>query len=81
MTKTGNKYLRYYLIEATSSVIRHVPTFNSYYQKKYDESSTHQHKRALALTTRKFIRMIFGKLKQKSTLFRRKSRIEQFNPF
>lgn len=62
MTKTGNKYLRYYLFEATNSVIRHIPEYKDFYQKKYDESTIHKHKRALALTTRKFIRLIFGLL-------------------
>lgn len=62
MSKAGNRYLRYYLIEATGSVIRHVPEYQEFYQKKYAEVTTHQHKRALALTSRKFIRLIFGLL-------------------
>ncbi|WP_414153378.1 transposase [Peptoniphilus sp.] len=62
MTKTGNKYLRYYLFEATSSIIRHIPEYKNFYQKKYDESTIHKHKRALALTTRKFIGLIFSLL-------------------
>ena len=32
------------------------------YQKKYAETRNHQHKRALALTSRKFIRLLFGLL-------------------
>lgn len=62
MTKTGNKYLRYYLIEATSSIKNHIPEYKEYYKKKYDEVTTHQHKRALALTSRKLVRLIFGLL-------------------
>ena len=62
MTKTGNKYLRYYLIEAANSVRKHVPEFNEYYHKKFDEVTSHQHKRALALTSRKLVRLIFGLL-------------------
>ena len=62
MTKTGNKYLRYYLIEAANSVKNHVPEYNEYYYKKYGEVTTHQHKRALALTSRKLVRLIFGLL-------------------
>ncbi|MBP7278808.1 MAG: IS110 family transposase [Sedimentibacter sp.] len=62
MTKTGNKYLRYYLIEATNSVKNHISVFNEFYRKKYDEVTTHQHKRALALTSRKLVRLIFGLL-------------------
>ena len=62
MSKAGNRYLRYYLIEAASSVVRHIPEYQNFYQKKYDEVTTHQHKRALALTSRKLIRLIFGLL-------------------
>jgi len=62
MTKTGNKYLRYYLLEAANSVKNNVPVFNEFYHKKYDEVTSHQHKRALALTSRKLVRLIFGLL-------------------
>lgn len=62
LTKTGNKYLRYYILEATSSVIRHIKEYNNYYHKKYDEALIHQHKRALALTGRKLVRLIFALL-------------------
>ena len=34
----------------------------AFYEKKYAEVSKHQHKRALALTARKLIRLIFGLL-------------------
>ncbi len=62
LSKAGNTYLRYYLIEATSHVKNHCSEFAAFYQKKYDEVKIHQHKRALALTARKFIRLIFGLL-------------------
>lgn len=62
MSKAGNRYLRYYIIEATGSVIRHCPEYERFYHKKYAETRTHQHKRALALTSRKFIRLLFGLL-------------------
>lgn len=62
MSKEGNRYLRYYLIEASNSVKNNVPAFNKFYCKKYDEVKTHQHKRALALTSRKLIRLIFSLL-------------------
>ena len=55
-------YLRYYLIEATSHVKEHCSEFATYYKKKYAEVKLHQHKRALALTARKFVRLIFGLL-------------------
>ena len=62
MSKAGNSYLRYYLIEATNSVKNHAKVFNDFYHKKYAEVKNHQHKRALALTSRKLIRLIFGLL-------------------
>ncbi len=62
MTKTGNKYLRYYLIEAANSVKNNVPEYKEFYKKKFSEVTTHQHKRALALTSRKLVRLIFGLL-------------------
>lgn len=62
MHKAGNSYLRYYLGEAANSVRRHIPEYRDYYAKKYNEVPKHQHKRALALTSRKFVRLVFGLL-------------------
>ena len=62
MSKAGNKYLRYYLIEATNSIRCHEDSFAAYYRKKFDESKTHHHKRAFALTSRKTIRLIYSLL-------------------
>lgn len=60
ITKAGNTYLRDYLGEAANSVRRHIPEYGEYYAKKYAEVTKHQHKRALALTSRKFVRLVFG---------------------
>ena len=62
MMKAGNRYLRYYLIQAAGSVVRYCPEYTDYYNKKFAEVPKHQHKRALALTARKLIRLIFGLL-------------------
>lgn len=62
MNKAGNRYLRYYMIEAAGSVIQYCPEYKAFYDKKFAEVRTHQHKRALALTSRKLIRMLFGLL-------------------
>ena len=62
MSKAGNTYLRYYLLEATNSVISHEPTFKKYYDRKFEEVKIHKHQRALALTARKFVRLIYGLL-------------------
>jgi transposase len=68
MNKAGNRYLRYYMIEAAGSVIAHCPEYKAFYDKKFAEVRNHQHKRALALTSRKLIRMLFGLL-DKSQLY------------
>ena len=62
MAKAANMYLKYYISEATSKMIMFNPVFKNYYQKKYSEVKSHQHKRALALSSRKLIRLIFGLL-------------------
>ena len=62
ISKAGNPYLRYYLGEAANSVRKHIPEYADYYARKYAEVTKHQHKRALALTSRKFVRLVFGLL-------------------
>uniref|UniRef100_UPI00126A2DDB transposase n=1 Tax=Robinsoniella peoriensis TaxID=180332 RepID=UPI00126A2DDB len=62
ITSAGNAYLRYYLCEAANTLRRHIPEYGEYYAKKYAEVTKHQHKRALALTSRKFVRLVFGLL-------------------
>ncbi|NLL53078.1 MAG: IS110 family transposase [Peptococcaceae bacterium] len=58
LTRTGNHYLRYYLVEAANSVKNREPVYNEYYYKKYDEVPKHKHKRALVLTARKLVRLV-----------------------
>ena len=55
---SGNRYLRYYLMEAANSVKMHDPVFAQYYAQKYAENKTFAHKRALALTARKLVRLV-----------------------
>ena len=62
MSKAGNPYLRYYLGEAANSVRKHIPEYADFYARKYAEVCKHQHKRALALTSRKLVRLVFGLL-------------------
>jgi transposase len=62
LSKTGNDYLRYYLIEAADSVRRNEPVYKEFYQKKYSEATKHHHKRALVLTARKLVRLIWALL-------------------
>lgn len=61
----SNKYLRYYLIEATSSCVRlNFPFIKDFYDSKFKKVTKHQHKRALVLSARKLVRLIFGLLRK-----------------
>jgi len=62
MSKSGNRYLRYYLVQAANSVRHHIPEYKDYFNKKYNEVIKTQHKRALVLTARKFVRLVFALL-------------------
>ena len=59
LIKSGNRYLRYYLLEAANSVRRCDSEFRRYYDLKYKEVNQFQHKRALALTARKLVRLVY----------------------
>ena len=59
---SGNKYLKYYLLEATNKVRLHDTEFARFYRIKFREVPKHQHKRALALTARKLVRLVFSLL-------------------
>jgi transposase len=63
LVKSGNRYLRYYLVEAADSLRKCDSEFRRYYDLKFKEVNRFQHKRALALTARKFIRLVFRLLK------------------
>ena len=62
LTKAGNTYLRYYLVEAANCLRLHNADYRAFYQRKFDEVPKHQHKRALVLTARKFVRLVFAML-------------------
>lgn len=62
MSRAGNTYLRYYLGEAANSVRKHIREYAEYYARKYAEATRHQHKRVLALTSHKFVQLVFGLL-------------------
>ena len=59
LIKSGNRYLRYYLLEAANSVRRCDSEFRRYYDLKFKEANQFQHKRALALTARKLVRLVY----------------------
>jgi transposase len=58
LSQRGNRYLRYYLVEAANSVRRHCPEYAAYYAAKYAQTPKHPHQRALVLTARKLVRLI-----------------------
>ena len=63
MIHSGNRYLKYYLCEAALSLVRCDAEYRSFYHRKYKEVNKYQHKRALALTARKLVRLVFRLLK------------------
>lgn len=69
MSKSGNEYLRYYLIEAANALRMHNAEYKAYYTTKSKEVPKHQHKRALVLTARKLIRLIYA-LPKKGQLYK-----------
>lgn len=66
LSQRGNRYLRYYLIEAANSVRRHCPEYADYYAAKYAETPKHPHQRALVLTARKLVRLIDALLRSQA---------------
>ena len=69
MIKAANTHLRYYLIEAANSMRNHNNEYQAYYNRKYKEVRKHQHKRALVLTARKLVRLVYALL-SKQQLYR-----------
>lgn len=78
LIRSGNRILRYYLIEAASSVRVHDPVFAEYYAMKKAEPKQYAHKRALALTARKLVRLVFFLLKS-NQLYQPKGGYRQLN--
>lgn len=58
LIKSANVFLKYYLSEACNMMRHNDSSITAYYSKKYNESLTHKHRRALVLSTRKFIRLV-----------------------
>ena len=62
LIKFGNRYLRYYIMEATNKVRMHDHELKRFYDLKYSQTPKTPHKRALALTARKFVRLVYALL-------------------
>ena len=64
LKRTGNEYLRYYFVQAADQVRKYLPEYANFYARKMKEAKTHKHKRALVLTARKAVRLIFALLRE-----------------
>jgi transposase len=62
LAKSGNRYLRYYLIQAADKMRQHLPEYAQFYHRKFHEVPKHKHKRALVLTARKSVGLLVGLL-------------------
>jgi transposase len=62
LSRERNPYLRYWLVQAAHTLQRYQPDYRIYYWRKFHETPKHQHKRALVLTARKAVRLIFALL-------------------
>jgi hypothetical protein len=62
MTKVGNPYGRYYFVLGADRLRQFNLEYKAFYLRKYNEVSTHQHKRALVLTARKLVRLVHALL-------------------
>lgn len=63
LSREGNAYLRFYVLEAADRMRQFIPSFSSYYSKKYHQSSIHKHKRALVLTGTKCLDLFVALLR------------------
>ena len=64
MAKSGNRYLRYYVIQGADRMRHNMSDYAAFYARKYREATKHQHKRALVLTARKSVGLVVGLLRR-----------------
>jgi len=62
LAQERNPYLRFWLVQAAHTLQRYDPDYAAFYWRKFHEVRAHQHKRALILTARKAVRLIFALL-------------------
>jgi transposase len=65
MSREGNAYLRFYVLEAADRLRQHIPSFSAYYKLKYDQANKHKHKRALVLTGSKALDLFVTLLRRR----------------
>jgi hypothetical protein len=62
LSKAGNVYLRYYLVQGANLLRQYNLDYQAYYWRKVEETPKHKHKRALVLTARKLTRLVHALL-------------------
>jgi len=62
LPRACNPYLRYYVVEAANRVRENVEEYGQFYARKYAEARKHHHRRAIVLTARKLLRLVFALL-------------------
>ena len=62
LSRERNTYLRYWFVQAAYTLQRYRSDYNAFYLKKYHEASKNHHKRAIVLTARKSVRLVFALL-------------------
>jgi transposase len=62
LARERNPYLRFWFVQAAHTLQRYDPLYAAYYQRKFKETPRHPHKRALILTARKSVRLVFALL-------------------
>jgi hypothetical protein len=62
LSKVGNVYLRYYLIQGANLVRQYNLDYQAFYRRKFEETPKHKHQRALVLTARKLTRLVYALL-------------------
>ncbi|MFQ5813940.1 MAG: transposase, partial [Anaerolineae bacterium] len=66
LVKAGNRYARYAFVQGAFSCKNHEPEYVAYYAKKYRQSVKHKHRRALILTARKLVGLVFALLRKQA---------------
>jgi hypothetical protein len=62
LARERNPHLRYWFVQAAYTLQRYQPDYRRFYWKKYHDAHNHHHKRAIVLTARKAVRLIFALL-------------------
>lgn len=75
LAQERNPYLRYWLVQAAHTLQRYQAEYAAYYWRKFHQVQAHQHKRALVLTARKAVRLIFALLHKGQQMCRKEGLI------